>query len=79
MQVQPRGYGGRGSTEEGAQGGFDPIILAAIEVKNMEYDKILFTYYLCTVQTLMKLVAQIRFTSLLGIRLLRYLGTSGLT
>jgi hypothetical protein len=39
---------------------------------------VLFTYYLRTLQTLMKLVAQIQFTSLLGIRLLCYLGASGL-
>ncbi len=40
---------------------------------------VLFTYYLCMVQTLTKLVTQIRFTLLLGIRLLCYLGASGLT
>ncbi len=40
---------------------------------------LLFTYYLYTMRTLTKLVAQIRFTFLLGICLLRYSGASGLT
>jgi hypothetical protein len=40
---------------------------------------VLFTYYLCMAQRLTKLVTQIRFTSLLRIRLLRYSGASGLT
>ena len=43
------------------------------------YDRhLLFIYYLGTVRALMKLVALLWLTSLLGIRLLHYSGASGL-
>ncbi len=48
-------------------------------LKEINQMKLLFTYYLRTVHTITKLVAQILFTLLLRIRLLCYLGTSGLT
>jgi hypothetical protein len=40
MQARPRGYRGRGLTRGKRRGGFDPIVLAAIEVKKTKYDKI---------------------------------------
>ncbi len=48
--------------------------------KLMPVDRpLLFTYYLRTVRTFTKLVALLQLTLLLGIRLLHYLGMSGLT